>query len=258
MKKTLIALAVAASAAVSGSAMAWTQQEGAFNGQVDISGVLTPETVKLPWEIQIGSGYDGFSGTITKGATQATLNVAEAIPVLGMRTVAGGFTGAEGLTPKIDYQGAVNVSGFSAGVTTLTLDIADTDGNNIGTMTVPFSSAAFATNGTTRSSLYAEAGSDYGFVGGLGTSSSAVVSSVASSEYLMKTFFPSILETRGDMSKIENIGAVQYKFNSRVNYRAAYASGIPSGNTLKITLNQAAGDEDIQWKASLPVTVSYQ
>ncbi len=40
MKKTLIALAVAASAAVSGSAMAWSN--GDFNGSVDIGGTVTP------------------------------------------------------------------------------------------------------------------------------------------------------------------------------------------------------------------------
>ncbi|ENK8257946.1 hypothetical protein AB4C84_004676, partial [Escherichia coli] len=47
MKKTLIALAVAASAAVSGSAMAWTAN--GTGGSVDLGGTLTPVTKATPW-----------------------------------------------------------------------------------------------------------------------------------------------------------------------------------------------------------------
>lgn len=49
MKKTLIALAVAASAAVSGSAIAW--QDGDFNGSVDIGGSITSDQPTWQWKI---------------------------------------------------------------------------------------------------------------------------------------------------------------------------------------------------------------
>lgn len=46
--------------------------------------------------------------------------------------------------------------------------------------------------------------------------------------------------------------------NETSNYYGAYGAGIESGKTIKITLDQAAsGDAPIQWKAALPVTVTY-
>lgn len=47
--------------------------------------------------------------------------------------------------------------------------------------------------------------------------------------------------------------------NTKHKYSSYYGSGIEAGAKIQITLNQAAsGDAPIQWKASLPVTVSYQ
>ncbi|HEI3186174.1 TPA: hypothetical protein SI321_005057, partial [Escherichia coli] len=52
MKKTLIALAVAASAAVSGSAMAWTAN--GTGGSVELGGTLNPVEKVTPWEVKVG------------------------------------------------------------------------------------------------------------------------------------------------------------------------------------------------------------
>ncbi|EEU0721020.1 fimbrial protein, partial [Escherichia coli] len=52
MKKTLIALAVAASA-VSGMAHAWTN--GDFNGSVDIGGSITADDDRQKWLWAVGS-----------------------------------------------------------------------------------------------------------------------------------------------------------------------------------------------------------
>ncbi|EPD0991292.1 hypothetical protein ACR57A_004843 [Escherichia coli] len=42
-------------------------------------------------------------------------------------------------------------------------------------------------------------------------------------------------------------------------HSAYYFSGINSDDVIKLTLKQAAqGDSQINWKASLPITVSYQ
>lgn len=41
-------------------------------------------------------------------------------------------------------------------------------------------------------------------------------------------------------------------------YSGAYASGISAQEHIKITLENPAGTDAIVWKASLPVTVSYQ
>lgn len=46
--------------------------------------------------------------------------------------------------------------------------------------------------------------------------------------------------------------------NSSYQYSAYYGSGIEKGKNITITLDQAmAGDAQIQWKASLPVVVTY-
>ncbi|HFI4472209.1 TPA: fimbrial protein, partial [Escherichia coli] len=61
MKKTLIALAVAASAVVSGSAMAWTN--GNFNGSVDIGGSVTVgDNFAQKWAWQTGTSLGAFDG----------------------------------------------------------------------------------------------------------------------------------------------------------------------------------------------------
>ncbi|EFJ2207767.1 fimbrial protein, partial [Escherichia coli] len=57
MKKTLIALAIAASAA-SGMAHAW--MTGDFNGSVDIGGSITADDYRQKWEWKVGTGLNGF------------------------------------------------------------------------------------------------------------------------------------------------------------------------------------------------------
>ncbi|KAE9932478.1 fimbrial protein [Escherichia coli] len=258
MKKTLIALAVAASAAVSGSAMAWTQQDSSYNGNIELGGVLQPETKKLPWELQVGTGSNQLNGVITKGATKATIKLTDAIPVLGMRTVNGGFSGAEGLTPQIDYKGAINVDSFASGVTKMNLSVTDEAGNRIGSLSTDFSTGAFGANNTHRSSLYAgKAGA--AFWGGIGKTAAQVVNTVAALESVATSLFPTILDTRGDMGNLVNTHPGEYYFTApNHKYRSIYYSGIVAGKTISISLDTPADTDNITWKASLPVTVSYQ
>ncbi|ENM7303529.1 hypothetical protein AB8N91_004958, partial [Escherichia coli] len=76
MKKTLIALAVATSAVVSGSAMAWTA--GGNGGSVEIGGTLTPETVVLPWEVKTGSNIADLNAKIKKGQSEVDIVASKA------------------------------------------------------------------------------------------------------------------------------------------------------------------------------------
>ena len=69
MKKTLIALAVAASA-VSGIAHAWTN--GDFNGSVDIGGSISADDYRQKWSWAIGSGLNGFSNILTEMTDSGT------------------------------------------------------------------------------------------------------------------------------------------------------------------------------------------
>ncbi|EJN2318881.1 hypothetical protein NPL52_004738, partial [Escherichia coli] len=78
MKKTLIALAVAASAAVSGSAMAWTAN--GTGGSVDLGGTLTPVEKVTPWEVKVGDAVTGLDAQIQKGQKVVDVAVNKAIP----------------------------------------------------------------------------------------------------------------------------------------------------------------------------------
>lgn len=64
MKKTLIALAVAASAAVSGSAMAWEQN--GTGGSVSLSGTVDVLQPTTPWEVQVGGNVNDLNTQISQ------------------------------------------------------------------------------------------------------------------------------------------------------------------------------------------------
>ncbi|HAX3345012.1 TPA: hypothetical protein JWL09_005276 [Escherichia coli] len=259
MKKTLIALAVAASAAVSGSAMAWTQN--GTGGSVDLGGTLTPVEKVTPWEVKVGAAVNDLDAQIQKGQKEVSIAVNKAIPVLGIRNAStNGFEGRQGIKPQIDYNGAIDLDGFSKGVTTLTLKVTDADGNKSGTLSAPFSSAGASS-----------------WSGGGSVSGSKTLYSSASGD----SFYGGLAKNRNQAllaGAVELIGALSSDFVGKwvvqgtkwydgtetfadqgINYYGVYGSGIEQGKTIKITLDKAAsGDDSIQWKASLPVTVSYQ
>lgn len=259
MKKTLIALAVAASAVVSGSAMAWT--ENGTGGAIDLWGILTPVEKVTPWEVKVGDAVSGLDAQIQKGQKEVSIAVNKAIPVLGIRNAdAHGFKGRKGeIHPQIDYDGAINLNGFSNGVTTLTLNVTTADGNKLGTLSAPFSSAAVSSwgggsDGDGSKALYSTASGE-SFYGGLGKDSSAV--RVNGSVELINGLSSDFLAKWVMQGSKWDTGVESFD-NETANYYGAYGAGIESGKTIKITLDQAAsGDAPIQWKAALPVTVTY-
>lgn len=265
MKKTLIALAVAASAAVSGSAMAWVSN--GTGGNVDLGGTLTPVEKVTPWEVKTGAAVTGLDAEIMKNQKVVKIALTKAAPVLGIRNKdSNGFRGKSGgeLVPQISYGTAVDINGFSSGVTTLTLDAFNKDGDKLGTMVAPFSAAAiinWSSESSGRTGSLRAMASQHGgaFFGGVGKTESSVPSSVDAShalissldsDYVAKFQFGNEKETRIQDNE---------DFHNETNiFRSAYGAGIEQGKTIELTLdNPAAGDAQIQWKASLPVTVSY-
>ncbi|EES4634805.1 TPA: hypothetical protein ACGTEY_004660, partial [Shigella sonnei] len=131
MKKTLIALAVAASAAVSGSAMAWTAN--GTGGSVDMGGILSPAHKVTPWEVKVGDAVKGLDAKIEKGQKTVEISLKSAIPLLGIRTQTSEvFHGQEGITPQISYGSAIDVHSFKEGMAPLTLEVKDSKGAKIG------------------------------------------------------------------------------------------------------------------------------
>lgn len=107
MKKTLIALAVAASAVVSGSAMAW--QDGNFDNSVDIGGSITSD--QPTWQWKVGNASANAINLKLADATQSgTDNVWEGIgdkayPILLGKTKFEYSGVAAGMSPVISYSG---------------------------------------------------------------------------------------------------------------------------------------------------------
>ncbi|HAX5086139.1 TPA: hypothetical protein JZG55_003068 [Escherichia coli] len=264
MKKTLIALAVAASAVVSGSAMASGWEQNGNGTSVEIGGTLTPVEKVTPWEVKTGDAVTDLDAQVQKGQTSVTVNVSKAIPVLGIRTqTADVFTGMAGISPQINYGGAIDVDGFSAGVTTLTLDVTDANGEKMGTMSAPFlAGAGVSRTGTNTDAYSAYVYDNYdvsSFKGGLGDSSEEILPNLAtviSRVGALDSEFTANFNQQG-VSDIGVWRATPFE-NTGTQYSGFYGSGIESGSKIAITLDTAvSGDGEIAWKATLPVTVTY-
>ncbi|WP_105447276.1 hypothetical protein [Escherichia coli] len=265
MKKTLIALAVAASAAVSGSAMAW--EANGSGGSVNIGGSLTPAENITPWEVKTGAAVTGLDADIIKGQSVINIAVDQAIPVLGIRTHTGeAFVGRTGVAPNIDYKGAIDINQFNDGVTDLNLTVNDKDsGDKIGTLTTKLSAGALyswsSVADSNRGGFFSLGGVNKStelFNGGLsGTIAGAM--SVAVLESKADNLFPGSMDNFNTQGFHEN--SIYWTGVEDVDskHSAFYAAGIEQSKVIKITLDAPAqGDAPIKWKASLPVTVSYQ
>ncbi|HBA3691489.1 TPA: hypothetical protein J8Z92_004057 [Escherichia coli] len=255
MKKALIALAVAASAAVSGSAMAWTQNGS--GGSVGLGGTLTPEVRVTPWEIKVGDAVTGLDTAILKGQRFVDITVNKAIPVLGIRTQSIlAFSGKTGVSPQIDYGDAVNVDAFKNGRAPVTLEVKDNTNAKIGTLTTSLgASSQVSIKGAW--SGYKHSFSDtagQGFFGGLPKNKAEVPD-----EDIAVGVMPEVAEHYTDQGVSRAVVAATTEFSDPAStYSAYYGAGIELGKIIKITLDKpASGDAPIQWKASLPVIVTY-
>ena len=255
MKKTLIALALAATA-VSGSAMAWTSS--GTGGSMEFSGTLTPVENVTPWEVLVGAAVSNLNAEIKTGSKIASIPVKTAVPVLGIRTaLSQAFQGTTGITPQIDYKGAIDTSAFAGGVTTLTLEVKNASDAKIGVLTAPLSAAA-VTSTPTQYTLYANtAGRAFG--GGLSTTNAGAAQSVSAAKALINSINPDFMANYVTQGGSESSSPVTWDFaNDSGRYSGAYGAGIVAGATAKLTLDNPAASDAIAWKASLPITVSYQ
>ncbi|WP_105288918.1 hypothetical protein [Escherichia sp. MOD1-EC5948] len=257
MKKTLIALAVAASAAVSGSAMAWAPN--GTGGSVDLGGTLTPVEKVTPWEVKTGAAVTGLDAQIQKGQKVVDVAVNKAIPVLGIRTIESkAFQGQPGISPQVDYGNAVNVDAFENGRAPVTLEVKDDTNTKIGTLTTSLGASALVSikgpewNGFNH--FYSDKSGD-AFFGGLPKNEQNTPD-----ENIAFSVMPEVADHYIDQGvEYKSVGSSPIFSDTRYSFSGYYGAGIEQGKTIKITLDQAAsGDAPIQWKASLPVTVSYQ
>ena len=258
MKKTLIALAVAASAAVSGSAMAWTSNGN--GSSVSLGGTLKPVDVVTPWEVKVGasaSAANDLNADIRKGDKTVNVLVKNAIPVLGIRTVeAKSFQGQPGIAPQISYGNAINVDAFEASVAPLTLEVKDVNDAKIGSLTTDmFAQARTSMMGSWEGKFWNYASrSGQAFFGGLPKSEDKV-STVDRVNELMREAGANYVNQSAPEA---GVNYTTFR-DTAATHSSYYFSVVESGKSIKITLDKAvSGDASIKWKASLPVTVSYQ
>ncbi|HBA7889577.1 TPA: fimbrial protein [Escherichia coli] len=282
MKKTLIALAVAASA-VSGMAHAWTN--GDFNGSVDIGGSITADDYRQKWSWAVGSDINGFSNALTdltEGGTKLTITVNGDKPILLGKTneafstpVAGGV-GAIPLISLSDATGEVRLLKGTvdarSGVGTFDLEIKNRDTDKkIGTLRATMTGMAVAgiagaENTGKLSALYAY-GSSRIFSGGLVTENGSEMkdanTAVAFTEKMGSLSSADILSQIQQVKQnVESLTPQTSSVSENMKYdngnvvSAAYALGFENGQTLEATFDEAI-TASTQWTAPLNISIAY-
>ncbi|EID2656006.1 TPA: fimbrial protein [Escherichia coli] len=259
MKKTLIALAVVASTAVSGSAIADSWITGGTGGTVEMGGTVTiVADSNSPWAVKTGAVVNNLDANIVAGGTVATVALGTDISILSIRSDQV-FKGRVGIAPQIDYSGAVDINSFSKGYAPLTLEVKNSKDEKIGTaktsiFAVALVSNVYSSGGTGyRNSMYAPS-AGYSFWGGVAKSKDLIAP-------YNRESFSFVTEaaanyTEQGVSATPGTGAGFFS-NQSTRYSGFYASGIEKSKTIVITLDEPATSSAISWKASLPVTVSY-
>lgn len=256
MKKTLIALAVAASAAVSGSAMAWVSNSS--GGTIEIGGTLTPVGKVTPWEAKTGGTISDVDAEVQKGQKEVKIHYAHPIEILGIRTKEKlAFAGVDGVAPQIDFGGVINTEDFVKGETQITLTVDGVDGNKIGMLKSRLFAQAFSSEkkdgAPLKFSVYADKGG-MAFYGGLGQSAESVSDTDMAGDYMPDA------EANWDDQGAASMSAPDYSYysDSSKTYSGFYFSAIKPNESIDITLDKPVpGDAPVKWKASLPVIVTY-
>ncbi|WP_089639793.1 hypothetical protein, partial [Escherichia coli] len=279
--KTLIALAVAASAAVSGSAMAWTN--GNFNDSVDIGGSVTVgDNFAQKWAWKTGTSLGAFDSNVkemTDGGKKLVITAAQnAAILLGKTNEAFMATDATSLAiPQIafsDYQKGKITPVFdnvgNAGTGYLEIPVIDAQSSPIGQAKVNMTAAGArmaadaARQRGVAASIIADTSNDI-FHGGVPTIAEGAINhgmnainfarSMGGLEAVdmlnqLAAFDPTII----------NIAASTYAQSSDMTGRGAsatYAMGIKSGQTLELTFTNPVTQTTV-WKAPLNISVTYQ
>ncbi|UTP05819.1 fimbrial protein [Escherichia coli] len=257
MKKTLIALAVVASTAVSGSAIADSWITGGTGGTVEMGGTVTiVADSNSPWAVKTGAVVNNLDANIVAGGTVATVALGTDISILSIRSDQI-FKGRVGIAPQIDYGGAVDIDSFSKGYAPLTLEVKNSKDEKIGTAKTSIFAVALVSNvfssGGGRSSMYAPK-TGYAFWGGVAKSKDLIAPYNRASFSFVTEAAANYSEQGVSVAPGFGAGSVS---NPNYTYSGFYASGIEKSKTIVITLDEPATSSAISWKASLPVTVSY-
>lgn len=282
MKKTLIALAVAASAAVSGGAMAASWVDGGNGGDVNFGGEIIAQD-KAEWMWLLGDGKTDFASNtsqMTEGGKKLTITAEKDIPILAGKLkhgVRGEVFRQAGTMPQIAFLSAGSpvtpeFGGDSAMM--LTVKAFDkTSSQELGTLKI---------NGRAVGSV-AYAQDDQYFTKGLWGKSGAIMSGgmsadsslltkggVVTSGIVEKFGGPALAELEQQVRDVmQNPDAVFTDVNkawsisrsveSDMNvpaYGISYGYGVEQGSTLEVNFSNPVTSTTV-WKAPLTVSISY-
>ncbi|STE53111.1 K88 pilin [Edwardsiella tarda] len=260
MKKNLITLTVAISAAVSGSAMAWTANS--LGGSVEFGGTLTPADIVTPWEVYIGSPVNNINADIKKGSHLVDIPVVSPIPILGIRTTTSSpIKGQPGISPQIDFQGTVDISKIKDNEAVFHVDVVDVSNSKvIGMLSAPLLVAAEYSYTGRYDGAYMMHAQNEGdaFFGGLPPKEGGISPSIRSRIENISPDFVRKYNNQGfpNPRKVSNA----WNFADGDYYISAfYGAGIEQGKLITLTLDTPITTSDsITWKASLPITISYR
>lgn len=265
MKKTLIALTVAASAAVSGSAMAWNPVGlGGNGGTFSMSGTLSKAEKTVPWAVEIGAPVTALDVTVKPDQKNVLILLEKDIPILGIHSGPAGFIGDKGIAPQIDYNNATDVDYMDKGSLPAQLNVTSSDGKKIGTLAFVMRVACQASeqkgegdDKLDSSMLYASS-KGKAFFGGVAKDEKGVWSDAAA--YTWAThLFSSIADSWDTKIPYTAGDADETDFsNGNSIYRGYYASGLAKGIPMELVLDQTiTSATPVPWKASLPIVISY-
>lgn len=261
MKKTLIALAVAASAAVSGSAMAWTN--AGTGGTFNMGGTLSLVEKTIPWDVEIGASVTALDISVKPEQKVVSVPLSKNLPVLGIRSKKDGFSGKKGIAPRIDYSNVANLDDMKKGVLFARTNVTSSDGKKIGTLAFAIrvaSQAIEAKNiGSAENYMIYASSEGKGFFGGVAKTVEGVWDEVAAYSWATQ-LFSGIADVWNNKKVPYNNGdAGETDFSDEnVIYQSYYASGISKDTSMELTLDQTmTSATPVQWKASLPIIISY-
>lgn len=266
MKKTLIALAVAAGATMSVSGVANAFTSAFPGGDISLGGTISTP-VQGVYEGKVGS-LTGLDSNIPVGDTTVSIVAPANAGLLALRSVQGGFdSSASDKVANITFNGQTLIQAaggsFSNGAIDMTLDVQDSTGNKIGDITFPMQVAAVsaivdnADSSVAGASLYAYDNSRT-YYGALPQQAAGAVSSYSDALSIMNGLFSDISDYLPSVtSEASTPEAKDFNATGKV-FNTAYAAGIVAGNTITLTLDNPATAGDVSWTASMPVVVSYK
>ena len=287
MKKTLIALAVAASAVVSGSAMAslggWTEDQS--GGNIDLGGTITRPAGEVKWLWSVGEGFDSFqnlTSDLVEGGKKLNITVQQDMPLLAAKmkqAVIKPILGI-GAIPKVTFSSfdstPITVNFTDESHATMEVKVKNKDkGDLIGNITIPFEYGASA---TVKDLLESDAGAakiSSFWAGGVGTMFEGLVkpdSKIDSSQAIkwngvtaddiytaMKAVGGEKISGPGETtSSWVNMASLSHGNYTRDDYARyfTYGAGIPSGSALSVVFHNPL-TQTTNWQAPITVTVTY-